>query len=222
MQKSGSNGCTVCTDCICKSCSCSTFPFSDVQVPISQAWLEAFIVVTPRLHWHHDRLHQGVLTILCIWCVSAVYKTPCFCSIGFFNGTDKGSQTPFIDQSLRAVHMYAAFQRCFSWRLHCCQGDRISFCFAFLYQRLRDRTDQAHVDTKTVAKDMVFCIVSIERWRLARASQVFEQICAQRFRHWEELRFSEDLRFFTKPGPLHARLRDDSITVLVSEKSLLR
>ena len=45
----------------------------------------------------------------------------------------------------------------------------IAFCFAFLHQRLRGRTDDAHVESKGEAKVLVFCIVSIERWRFAKA-----------------------------------------------------
>ena len=37
--------------------------------------------------------------------------------------------------------------------------------------------DKADVDLKPEAKVLVFCIVSIERWRPAQASQVLEQVC---------------------------------------------
>ena len=36
-------------------------------------------------------------------------------------------------------------------------------------------------DTEAESKVLVLCIVSIERWRLAQASQVLEQLCIQRF-----------------------------------------
>ena len=37
------------------------------------------------------------------------------------------------------------------------------------------------MDLKTEAKVLVFCIVSIERWRLVQASHVLAQICGQSF-----------------------------------------
>ena len=71
---------------------------------------------------------------------------------------------------------------CFAQRSHCCQGDRIPLDFAFVHQRVRDRTDEAHVYSEADAKVVVLCIVSIERGWLAQASQVLEHLCIQRFR----------------------------------------
>ena len=88
------------------------------------------------------------------------------------------------------------------WRFHCCHGNLIPFCFAFVHQRLRHGTDEAHVDWQAEAKVLVFCIISVERWRLAQASQVLEQICAQKFHRLEAQCFSEYLRFFTDLAPL--------------------
>ena len=87
---------------------------------------------------HHDLLHQSVLSILSVWSISAVYQTPCLCSIGFSNRSDKSSDTAFRDESQRVIHLYAALQMCIAERLHGCQGDRISFDFASVHQLLRD------------------------------------------------------------------------------------
>ena len=64
---------------------------------------------------------------------------------------------------------------------HCCQGDRIPLDFASVHQRVRDSTDEAHVYSEAESKVLVLCIVSIERRRLAQASQVLERLCIQRF-----------------------------------------
>ena len=50
------------------------------------------------------------------------------------------------------VHLYAALQMCFTQRFHSCQGDRISFRFAPVHQRVRDRTDEGHVDSEAGAE----------------------------------------------------------------------
>ena len=72
---------------------------------------------------------------------------------------------------------------CLSKRSDCCQGDRISFDFALVHQRVRDCADEAHVDSDAEAKALILGIVSIERRRLAQASQVLEQLGIKRFRH---------------------------------------
>ena len=59
----------------------------------------------------------------------------------------------------------------------------ISFDFASVHQLLRDRSDDAHVDSEAEAKVFILCTVSIERRRLAQASQILEQIGIKRFRH---------------------------------------
>ena len=133
----------------------------------------------------YDLLHQCILTILCVWSVSAVYQTPCISSVGFFNGSDRGSNTLFRDQSQRAINLYAAFQMCFTQRFRGCQGCMIPFFFALVHQRVRHRTADAHVDSKAEAKVLIVSVVPIERLRLAQASQVFEQVCINRFRHCE-------------------------------------
>ena len=73
--------------------------------------------------------------------------------------------------------------------------------FALVHQRVRDRTDEAHVDSEAEAKVLVFCVVSIECRRFAEASQILEPLCVPMFHHWGALRVSEDLWFFTEPAP---------------------
>ena len=51
----------------------------------------------------------------------------------------------------------------------CCKVRSLSQCVV-LYER--NRTDEAHVYSKTESKVFVLCVVSIERRRLAQASQV--------------------------------------------------
>ena len=72
---------------------------------------------------------------------------------------------------------------CIAKHFHCCQGDRIPLDFALVSQRVRDRTDEAHVDSEAEAKVLIVSIVSIERGWLAQASQILEQLGIQRFRH---------------------------------------
>ena len=43
------------------------------------------------------------------------------------------------------------------------QRDRIPLDFALVHQRVRDSTDEAHVDPEAEAKVLILCIVSIER-----------------------------------------------------------
>ena len=126
-------------------------------------------------------LHQGFLSILSVWRVSTVCQPPCLCSIGFLNGSDQGSYTVSRYQGQCIIHLHAALQVCFSQSSHCCQGDRIPLDFASVHQCVRNRTDEAHVYFEAESKVSVLCIVSIERRRLAQASQVLEQLCIQRF-----------------------------------------
>ena len=65
---------------------------------------------------------------------------------------------------------------CFTQRSHGGRGDLIPFCFALVHQRVRDHTDEAHVDSEAGAEVLIISIVSIERWRLAQASRVLEQV----------------------------------------------
>ena len=130
---------------------------------------------------HHDLLHQGILSILSVWRVSTVYLSPCLSSVGFLHGSDHGSYTAFRYQGQCTIHLHATLQVCFTQRSHGCQGDRISLDFASVHQLVRNRTDEAHVYSEAESKTFVLCIVSIERRRLAQASQVLEQPCIQRF-----------------------------------------
>ena len=68
-------------------------------------------------------------------------------------------------------------------RFHCYQGDPIALDFALVHQRVRDRTDEPHVDSEAEEKVLILCVVSIERRWLAQASQVLEQFGIKRFRH---------------------------------------
>ena len=79
---------------------------------------------------------------------------------------------------------------CFTKRFHGRQGDLIPFCFALIRQRVRDRKDQAYVDSEAEAEALIISIVSVERWWLAQASQVLEQVCVQRYRHCEAIEAS--------------------------------
>ena len=79
--------------------------------------------------------------------------------------------------------MYAALGVCSAKRHHCDQGDRIPLNFAIIHQRVRDRTDEAHVDWEAEATVLILCVVSIERRWLAQASQVLEQFGIKKFRH---------------------------------------
>ena len=46
----------------------------------------------------------------------------------------------------------AAFQMCFTTCFHGSQRDLIQFCIALVHLRVRDRTDEAHVDSEAEAK----------------------------------------------------------------------
>ena len=146
--------------------------------------IKTFSVVTSEFRRHHDLLHQSVLSILSVWSISVVYQTPYLCSGGFFNRSDKSSDTAFRDQSQPMIQLYAAFQMCFTQRFDTCQGDPISFDCALVHQRVRDCADEVHVDSEAEAKALILCIVSIKRWRLAQASQVLEQFGIKKFRHF--------------------------------------
>ena len=101
----------------------SQFPTSSSQA--LEPDLRTFSVSTSEFRRHHDLQHQSVLTTLCVWSVSAVYRTPCLCSVGFCNRSDTVSDTSFRGQSQRVLHLSAAFQMCFTERFHFCQGNRI-------------------------------------------------------------------------------------------------
>ena len=146
--------------------------------PRSQSWFKTFRVVTPGFRGHHDLLHQGMLSILSVWRVSTVYQSPCLSSVGFLHGSDQGSYTAFRYQGQCIIHLHATIQVCFTQRSHGCHGNRISLDFASIHQLVRNRTD---VYSEAESKVFVLCIVSIERQRLAQASQVLEQPCVQRF-----------------------------------------
>ena len=68
------------------------------------------------------------------------------------------------------------------------------------------------MDLKHIATVLVCCIVFIERWRLAQASQVLEQVCITRFRGTG----------FNEQAPQPCTLQDDCMTVHVSANLLLR
>ena len=130
-----------------------------------------------------------------------MHQTPCLCSIGFFFRSDKSSCKAFRDQSRRVIHLYAALQMCIAQRLHGCQGDRMSFDFASVHQLLRDCADEAHVDSEAEAKVLILCIVSLERRRLAQASQVLQQFGIKRFRHSRSSAASSQICGFNEPAP---------------------
>ena len=65
---------------------------------------------------------------------------------------------------------------CFTQRFQGCLGDLIPLCFVIVHQRERDRTDDAHVDSQAEASVLIMSVVSIERWRLAQACHVLEQV----------------------------------------------
>ena len=163
--------------------------------------------------------HDSVLSILSVWRISVVYQTPCLCSVGFLNRSDKGSDTAFRFQGQRTVHLRAALQVCIGQKFHCCQGDRIPLDFALVHQRLRGCTDEAHVDSEAEAKVLVLCIVSVERRLFAQASQVLEQFGMKRFRHSRSTcryRTSSWIRGFNEPAPLPCM----SVNALVSENTI--
>ena len=83
------------------------------------------------------------------------------------------------------MYLFAAFQRWFTQRSHGCQGNRISFRCTSVHQRVRDRTDESHVDSEADAKVQILCSMSIERWRLAQASQVLESLRPEVLHHCE-------------------------------------
>ena len=77
-----------------------------------------------------------------------------------------------------------------SGRSVCCmQRDRVLFRFTSVSQLLRDWTDESHVDPETEAEVLVLSIVAIKHRSLAQTSQVFEQLCINKFRR-EDLHFS--------------------------------
>ena len=87
---------------------------------------------------------------------------------------------------------FVTLLKCFLQRFHSCWGDRISFGF---HQRVRERADDAHEDSKAEAEFLITCIVSVERRRLAQASQVLEHRQQEVSSMWSLSCFSENLRF---------------------------
>ena len=100
------------------------------------------------------------------------------------------------------LHRYAALQVCIAQRCHCHQGDRISLDFPLVHQRVRDRTDEAHVDSEAEAKVLILCAVSIERRWLPQPSQVLEQFGIKRFRHSRDSVASSWISGFNEPAPV--------------------
>ena len=80
-----------------------------------------------------------------------------------------------LSKPMGSASVCSTSQMCIAQRCHRCQGDRIPFDFALLHQRLGDCPDEAHVDSEAEAKLLILWIVSIERRRLAQASEVLEQ-----------------------------------------------
>ena len=70
---------------------------------------------------------------LSVWRVSTVFLSPCLCSVGFLNRSDKSSDTAFRYQGQRIIHLHAALQVCIAQRFHSCQGDRIPLDFASVH-----------------------------------------------------------------------------------------
>ena len=147
-----------------------------------------------------------------------MYPTPCLCSVGFFNRSDKSSDTAFREQSQRVIHLYAAPQMCIAQRLHGCQRDRVVFSFASVHQLLRDCAAEAHVDSEAEAKVLIRCIVSTERRRLAQASQVLEQFGIKSFRQIRSSEASPKMCGSKKRLRDQLRKQDYSMTALVSTK----
>ena len=87
-------------------------------------------------------------------------------------------------------------------RCHCHQGDRISLDFALVHQRVRDHTDEAHVDSEAEAKVLILCVVSIEQRWLAQPSQVLEQFGIKRFRQGRDSVASSWISGFNELAPL--------------------
>ena len=104
-------------------------------------------------------------------------------------------------QGRRKVHLYAALQVCIAQRFHCYLGNRISLDFALVHQRVRDRTDDAHVDSEAGTGVLTLCVVSIERRRLAQASQVLEQFGIQMFRQSRDSTASSSIDGSQQTGP---------------------
>ena len=147
-------------------------------------------MVTPEFRRLHDLLHQCVLSILSVWRVSIVYQTPCLCS-----DRTRVRTLPF---GIKANEKHICMQhfKCASHR-NFTAAREIGFVldFALVHQRLRDCAHEAHVDSEAEA------IVSIERRRLAQASQVLEQW----FRHSRltcRYRTSSWISGFNEPAPL--------------------
>ena len=83
-------------DCVCQRSSRSAFPFSDIQLTVSQARFKTFSVVTKEFRRLPDLVRQSVLSILSVWRISVVCQTPCSAPLdGFLNRSDRSSDTVF-------------------------------------------------------------------------------------------------------------------------------
>ena len=105
---------------------------------------------------------------------------------------------------------------CSAKRHHCYQGDRIPL-FAIVHQRVRDRTDEAHVDSEAEATVLILCVVSIERRWLARALLSLSSSASRGFvivGILSRLRESAFHRLRSSVG-----FQNDNMTALVSENT---
>ena len=96
--------------CVCERGAGDAFKFSDVQLPSSQVWFESSWVFAPGFCWCNDLLHGGELSVLRVRRISAVYETPCHCSVGFFHRADNGFHAALRDQSQRVVDLSTAIR----------------------------------------------------------------------------------------------------------------
>ena len=145
-----------------------------VQLPESQALFEASWVFA-GFSSCQDLLHQGKLTVLSVTRTSAVYETPCLCSVGFFHRADKGFHAALRDQSQRVVNLSTAIRALVPESFHRLQRDRILFDLTTVQHLLRDWTEKAHVDPKTEEEVLLVSTNPFERWWLAQTSQVSEE-----------------------------------------------
>ena len=67
---------------------------------------------------------------------------------------------PFVIKANARYICMQHFKSASPQRSHGCQGDRISLDSASVQQLVRNRTDEAHVYSKTEMKVLVLCIVS--------------------------------------------------------------
>ena len=135
-------------------------------------------MVAPRFHKHHDLLHHDYL---CVWSVFAMYETLAL-PLDSFTDPTRIRTLPFV---IKANELYIhMLQNVLHRVLFSCQGDRISFRFALVHQRVGNITDEVHVDSEAEAEIKIIRVVSIERRRLAQTSQVHEQFGIKSFRQW--------------------------------------